>query len=89
MSDAIFTFDVKLEVTVEDISEAIRDAGFDAYNLKDNVFDLMIERINEMLELDMNMTYKIKEIKENFKDELKKNLKEIANDLKEELEEDE
>ena len=89
MSDAIFTFDVKLEVTVEDISEAIRDAGFDAYNLKDNVFDLMIERINEMLELDMNMTYKIKEIKENFKEELKKNLKEIANDLKEELEEDE
>ena len=89
MSDAIFTFDVKLEVTVEDISEAIRDAGFDAYNLKDNVFDLMIERINEALELDMNMTYKIKEIKENFKEELKKNLKEIANDLKEELEEDE
>ena len=89
MSDAIFTFDVKLEVTVEDISEAIRDAGFDAYNLKDNVFDLMIERINEALELDMNMTYKIKEIKENFKEELKKNLKEIANDLKEKLEEDE
>ena len=86
MSDAIFTFDVKLEVTVEDISEAIRDAGFDAYNLKDNVFDLMIERINEALELDMNMTYKIKEIKENFKEELKKNLKEIANDLKEKLE---